>query len=255
MITCILPMAGAGSRFTRAGYALPKYAIPAQGQPLLVHALRSLPLARVDRLVLVAQRSAVAQADPLSLLPPDLARRVSALELIDGLTGGQAETVLAAQAHIDERPLLIYNCDTAFHSPTLADLLTDPARSRDGVLGSFAGRGSHWSFARLDPQGRVLETAEKQRISPHCLTGLYHFQRGSDFLNVARPACAAARAARAAGAADTPEVYVAPLYNALIAQGRHFVLDPVAQFWPLGTPAELAETEARWHEETPPCVA
>ena len=44
MITCILPMAGAGSRFTRAGYALPKYAIPAQGQPLLVHALRSLPL-------------------------------------------------------------------------------------------------------------------------------------------------------------------------------------------------------------------
>ena len=166
MITCILPMAGAGSRFTRAGYALPKYAIPAQGQPLLVHALRSLPLDRVDRLVLVAQRSAVAQADPLSLLPPDLARRVSALELIDGLTGGQAETVLAAQAHIDERPLLIYNCDTAFHSPTLADLLTDPARSRDGVLGSFAGRGSHWSFARLDPQGRVLETAEKQRISP-----------------------------------------------------------------------------------------
>ena len=239
MITCILPMAGAGSRFTRAGQPLPKYAIPARGRPLLAWALDSLPLALISRLVLVAQRDAVAQVDPLALLAPELARRVTELVLLDGLTGGQADTVLAARAHIDERGLLVYNCDTHFHAPTLHARLADPVARADGVLGSFAGAGTHWSFARVDAQGTVLETAEKRRISDHCLTGLYHFSRGSDFL------LACDQPVQEAG-----ERYVAPIYNALIRAGRRFVLDPVARFEPLGTPAELAA-----FEEARPCAA
>jgi dTDP-glucose pyrophosphorylase len=239
MITCILPMAGAGSRFTRAGHRLPKYAIPARGRPLLAWALDSLPLSLCSRLVLVAQREAVAQADPLALLAPAVARRVTELVLLDGLTAGQADTVLAARHHIDERGLLVYNCDTHFHSPTLAARLADPVARADGVLGSFAGAGDHWSFARVDAQGRVIETAEKRRISTHCLTGLYHFSRGTDFLQ----------------ACDDPvteagERYVAPLYNGLIRAGRRFVLDAAARFEPLGTPAELAA-----FEEAAPCAA
>lgn len=239
MITCILPMAGAGSRFVRAGHALPKYAIPARGRPLLAWALDSLPLALCSRLVLVAQREAVAQADPLALLAPAVARRVTDLVLLDGLTGGQADTVLAARAHIDERGLLIYNCDTHFHSPTLAQRLTDPVARADGVLGAFAGPGTHWSFARVDPAGTVLETAEKRRISAHCLTGLYHFSRGSDFLQACEDPVV-----------EAGERYVAPLYNVLIRAGRRFVLDRVARFEPLGTPAELAAFESAL-----PCTA
>lgn len=234
MTTCIIPMAGAGSRFTRAGHTLPKYAIPARGRPLLAWALDSLPLAQFDRLVLVAQRAAVAVADPLSLLTPEVARRVSEVVLLDGLTGGQADTVLTASACIDERPLVIYNCDTHFVSPTLAARLADPASCGDGLLGSFAGAGTHWSFARVDDNGWVVETAEKRRISSHCLTGLYHFTRGTDFLL----ACATA-------APDgSGERYVAPMYNALIARGRRFRLDPVVRFLPLGTPDELTAAEA-----------
>lgn len=227
-------MAGAGSRFTRAGHVLPKYAIPARGRPLLAWALDSLPLARFDRLVFVAQRAAVAAVDPLSLLVPEVARRVSEVVLLDGLTGGQADTVLAARAAIDERPLLVYNCDTHFVSPTLAARLADPASCGDGLLGSFAGAGTHWSFARVDDDGCVVETAEKRRISDNCLTGLYHFTRGTDFLL----ACATA------GPDGSGERYVAPMYNALIARGRRFRLDPVSTFLPLGTPAELAAAEA-----------
>lgn len=239
MITCILPMAGAGSRFTRAGHALPKYAIPARGRPLLAWALDSLPLALCSRLVLVAQREAVAQVDPLSLLAPDVARRVTDIVLLDGLTAGQAHTVLAARRHIDERGLLIYNCDTHFHSPTLAARLADPVARADGVLGAFAGPGSHWSFASVDAQGVVTQTAEKRRISDHCLTGLYHFSRGTDFLQATEQPVVQAG-----------EHYVAPLYNMLIGAGRRFVLDPVARFEPLGTPAELAA-----FEEGQPCAA
>lgn len=240
MTTCIVPMAGAGRRFVQAGHRLPKYALKARGRPLLAWALASLPLERFDRLVLVLQREALATADPLALLDAATAARVSELVLLDGLTGGQADTVLAARHAIDERPLLIFNCDTHFQSPTLAARLADPAPDDDGLLGSFAGTGSHWSFARVDAQGVVVETAEKRRISEHCLTGMYHFRRGSDFLL----------------ACETPvteagEHYVAPLYNTLIARGRRFRLDPVSRFVPLGTPAELAACEA----EEAPCAA
>lgn len=243
MTTCIIPMAGAGRRFVQAGHRLPKYALRARGRPLLAWALDSLPLACFDRLVLVLQREALADADPLALLDPATAARVTELVLLDGLTGGQADTVLAARHAIDERPLLIFNCDTHFHSPTLAARLAEPAPDDDGLLGSFAGAGSHWSFARLDTDGVVRETAEKRRISDHCLTGLYHFRRGSDFLL----------------ASETPvteagEHYVAPLYNALIARGRRFRLDPVQRFVPLGTPAELAACEAEDAAEAP-CAA
>ncbi|MBT9486940.1 MAG: NTP transferase domain-containing protein [Rubrivivax sp.] len=233
MTTCIIPMAGAGRRFVQAGHLLPKYALRARGRPLLAWALASLPLPQFDRVVLVAQRDAVAAADPLSLLDRETASRVTEIVLLDGLTGGQADTVCAARHAIDERPLVVFNCDTHFQSPTLAARLADRDADDDGLIGSFAGAGSHWSFARVDAQGRVLETAEKRRISEHCLTGLYHFRRGSDFLL----------------ACDNPvpeagETYVAPLYNPLIARGRCFRLDVVSHFVPLGTPAELAACEA-----------
>jgi dTDP-glucose pyrophosphorylase len=237
MTTCIIPMAGAGRRFVQAGHHLPKYALRARGRPLLAWALDSLPLQQFSRLVLIAQREAVADADPMALLDRATAARVTDLILLDGLTAGQADTVCAARAHIDERPLLVFNCDTHFASPTLAARLAaaadDPAACGDGLLGSFAGQGTHWSFARVGADGVVLETAEKRRISDHCLTGLYHFTRGSDFLQ----ACESP-------VTEAGERYIAPLYNVLIAQGRRFRLDPVSRFVPLGTPDELALCEA-----------
>ena len=60
------------------------------------------------------------------------------------------------------------------------------------------------------PEPWALETAEKRPISDLCCTGLYHFARAGDF----RAALAAERAAPQA-----PELYVAPLYNHLIAAG------------------------------------
>jgi len=57
----------------------------------------------------------------------------------------------------------------------------------------------------------VLATAEKRPISDLCCTGLYHFARADDF----RQALAAERMAP-----SMSELYVAPLYNHLIAAGR-----------------------------------
>ncbi|MEO5340523.1 MAG: glycosyltransferase family 2 protein [Magnetococcus sp. MYC-9] len=240
----VIPMAGLGQRFTEAGYPSPKYLLEAHGRTLLEWAVGSLPLELADLILFVGLASHAAHAPLEGVLERVSAGRAHRWIVLDAPTGGQAETVLAAAEWIDnEADLLIFNIDTAFRSETLSARLRDPSAKRDGILGSFAGQGDHWSFARLDAAGIVTETAEKVRISEHALTGLYHFSRGADFVRVARRALA--QGERSGG-----EYYIAPLYNHLIQEGRRFMLDPVQQLIPMGTPQELEH----FRRGAPPCT-
>lgn len=234
MTVCVIPMAGAGSRFTKEGYTLPKFAITAKGKSLLSWSLESLPLELFSKVILVAQKDDVEKISPLSVITPEQAAYVSNIILLDKLTKGQAETVFAAREHLNVGGLLIYNCDTSFVSNTLRSTLANPVQLHDGVIGAFHGEGSHWSFAKTDLSGIVTETAEKIRISDNCLTGLYHFTRGLDFLEAYEAESLAPQG---------PELYVAPLYNHLVRKGRKFVLNFVDEFRPIGTPSELRTFE------------
>jgi dTDP-glucose pyrophosphorylase len=231
-MTIVIPMAGRGQRFVDAGYRVPKPLIVAHGKSLLQWSVDSLPLSLCERLIFVGLAEHEKQFN--------LATRIREwyghgprLEFVflPGVTGGQAETVLAAREHIPlGKPLLIFNIDTAFHSPTLARALT--ATNHDGILGTFESDEARFSFAAVDAHGQITRVAEKVAISRNALTGLYHYRLAGDFLAVADEAIK--KNERVKG-----EFYVAPLYNALIAQGRRFVLDRCETHYILGTPTEL----------------
>jgi len=241
----VIPMAGLGTRFLRAGYTLPKYMLKVRGTTVFEHSLRSLPLEPASKLVFVALKAHKEEHGLEAFLDGALRRLGCAapreLVLLDGPTSGQAETVLKARACVPAgAELAIYNIDTHFRSAALAGALADPAKKRDGVIGAFTlkERDPKWSFAALRPDGAVAATAEKEQISENALTGLYHFTRAEDFFRVAA-------AALAAGATTRGEHYVAPLYNALIAEGRTFALDLAEVIVPLGTPEDLQKAELR----------
>jgi UDP-N-acetylglucosamine diphosphorylase / glucose-1-phosphate thymidylyltransferase / UDP-N-acetylgalactosamine diphosphorylase / glucosamine-1-phosphate N-acetyltransferase / galactosamine-1-phosphate N-acetyltransferase len=226
-------MAGHGRRFADAGFDVPKPLIEVGGRPMYSWATDSIPSSLVDRLVFVALDE---HLDGFGLRE-DIARRYGTRDVeVVGLaevTQGQACTVLAAREVLDpDAPLIIYNADTACRTD-LERTLRAPGPGPDGVIGVFEADGDHWSFARTDESGRVLETAEKRRISPWATTGLYHFARAGAFLD-------AADAMVRAGARVGGEYYVAPLYNELIARGARIVVDRARAVWPLGTPEELA---------------
>ena len=152
------------------------------------------------------------------------------------MTEGQACTVLTARDQIDtEDGLIIFNADTYCPTP-LNHVLATLGSSVDGVLDVFRGQGTHWSFARTDQAGRVVETAEKRRISEWATTGLYYFRQGRDFVRHADQMIRSEE--RANG-----EFYVAPVYNRMIAAGADIRINPVDQIWVLGTPEELAAFE------------
>ena len=240
-----IPMAGLGRRFTEAGFGRPKYMLEAAGRTLFEHSVFSLPLELSSKIFFIALKEHEAEFGLSGFiekkLSPVLPSGAWELVLLDAPTRGQAETVLAAKELVPpDSGLAIYNIDTCFRSSTLARRLADPAARRDGVIGSFRLKGADpkWSFARLDAEGAVAETAEKVQISDNALTGFYHFSRAGDFFETAELAVRGGDVTRG-------EFYVAPLYNKLIAAGRKFVLDPVEGLIPLGTPEDVAAAQER----------
>jgi dTDP-glucose pyrophosphorylase len=238
-VNIVMPMAGRGSRFAEVGHDVPKPLIDVRGRPMYAWAMDSLPLALARRVIFIC----LAEHLEHRALADDIRSRYASLDPIiislDHVTEGQACTVLVGREHIaNDQPLIIYNADTYSRSGIEQRLRTLP-RDVDGILAVFRAPGDKWSFARTDDSGRVVETAEKRRISEWATTGLYHFVRGNDFVRHAE-------AMIAANERERGEFYVAPVYNRLVAAGANIRIDVADEVWVLGTPEDLADFEARY---------
>lgn len=234
-MTFVIPMAGRGERFLRAGYTVPKMLIEAHGKTLLQWSIDSLPLHLATRLVFVGLRAHEVQHHLSVLIRDCYGPAVPGIffHWLDETTRGQAQTVLSCKHLIPPaEPLLIFNIDTAFRSTSLAAALKNG--ENDGVLGGFRSREPRFSFARVGENGVVERIVEKEAISDCALTGLYFCRSADDFLHAAEEAVS--RDATVNG-----EFYVAPILNDLVVSGRRFVVDWCESHQILGTPEELAE--------------
>jgi capsule biosynthesis phosphatase len=229
----VVSMAGAGARFADQGYTLPKPLIPAFGEPMYRHAVRSLPLHLAERLIFLIRRDAQG-----SELRRDIHESFAAFHPIiieiDRLTRGQAETVLYARHKISfHRPVLIHNADSAFELASFADF----PPSADGALLLFRGTGNKWSYAEMDEQGLITEVREKVAISPFASTGTYYFRSSVQLIDLIQQAMSR-------GETVNGEYYIGPLYNVMAAQGQPIKGVEVERFISFGTPEDLRASEA-----------
>lgn len=228
-------MAGLGSRFSAAGYDIPKPFIPVHGTPMVGHVLDNLGIGSA-RFVLVAQRDHEPWVN--SLLESRSDGTGMACHWIDGLTEGTACTVLNARALIEtDSPLLIANSDQWVRHGIGAMVADARERALDGSIMVFRESGDpKWSYARCGPDGLVREVAEKVPISDLATVGIYYFRDGRDFV-------AAAERMIQAGDRVNGEFYTCPVYNYLIADGARVGVCEINREWMhgLGTPADLAE--------------
>jgi dTDP-glucose pyrophosphorylase len=208
----VIPMAGASSRFTRAGYAVPKWQLELLGRPLLDWSLLTFAASFDSEPFLLLYRDTPGTLDFVRGRTAALGISEARFQPMPSETRGQADTVaigLDAAAVDDDEPLTIFNIDTI-----RLGYRPDPLIGRcDGLVECFRGEGEHWSFV-LPAEGseqRAAAVAEKVRISDLCSSGLYWFRDASTF----RQAFREEEAAPAAG-----ELYVAPLYQRLIDAGR-----------------------------------
>ena len=212
----VIPMAGLSRRFREAGYDRPKYMLDLDGRSLFARSIEGFAPCFGREPFLFIARDEADTAGFISRECEALGVADPRVVILDAPTGGQADTVRLGLRRTDtaaDEPLTIFNIDTFRPGGELLD--TAALEGADGCLEVMEADDPGFSFAlpvSADARARigaVVETAEKRVISNLASTGLYWFRRAADFL----------RLTDAARVDSAGELYVAPLYNDLIAQG------------------------------------
>ena len=201
-------MAGAGSRFAKAGYKDPKPLIPVHGRPMIDVVIQNLTPTRYEsRFIFLVQKEQIkkyAVDEKLRTWSPGCE-----VIAVDGLTDGAACTVLLAKQFITNAPLVIANCDQ-YVDCSIDDFLDSwLGENYEGMIMTMSANDPKWSFVGFDGNGKVNRVVEKEVISTEATVGIYAFTHGTDFVR-------AAEAMISANERVKNEFYVAPTYNRLI---------------------------------------
>lgn len=225
----VIPMAGLGARFSAAGYKYPKPFLPLLGRTLIEIVVENLDDPLVSKIVLIANSSHATYFDGLFKNQQDR------LEIVwlDKLSGGPADSVLAAKSSLNQNlPLLIANSDQ-YVSNGLTNLYDYMAKNRsENALITITDNDPKWSFVRLDPNGFVLELKEKEVISNAATAGIYGFSSAGIFFDGLSQMYEAKDKTNG-------EYYVGPVYNYLSNKTRAINLGQIRErFFGLGIPED-----------------
>ena len=220
-------MAGAGSRFEKAGYTFPKPLIEVKGQPMIETVVKNLNLQ--GRYIFLVQKVHYDQYDLKNLL--NLIAPGCEIVQIEGLTEGAACTVLKSRDLIDnDTPLIISNSDQFIKWNSFETVSS--FNNADGGMLTFKSVHPKHSFAKVDGDGFVTEVAEKNPISSDATVGIYHWKKGSDFVKYADQMIEK-------NIRTNNEFYVCPVYNEAFKDGLKVKASLVDEMWGMGTPEEL----------------
>jgi NDP-sugar pyrophosphorylase family protein len=212
----IVPMAGRGSRFSQAGFTIPKPLIPVGGRPMIQWVIENIRPRRPHRFIFLCLGEHLQKYPEV---PAEIGRLCPGSEIIPvkGITEGAACTVLLAREFIDnDSPMMIANSDQIVDLPIDDYLAIGDAADVDGLIMTFWADHPKWSYCRMRPDGTVSEVVEKQVVSNEATVGIYNFRRGADFVQ-------AADAMIAKNLRVNDEFYVAPCYNEMIAKGAKII--------------------------------
>ncbi len=235
MLNIVLPMAGRGSRFSNAGYILPKPLIDVHGTPMIKVVVDNLMPKIEHRFIFVAQQEHI---DKYNLLPQlkSYAKNVEVIG-IKGITDGQVCTALLAKKFFNnDAPLMNANSDQYIDFDINEYLDAMHSNNLDGMIMTMKSQDPKWSYARTDETGLVVETAEKKVISSDATVGIFNFRRGSDLVRSAEQMIAD-------NIRVNNEFYTCPCYNYLINEGRKIGIYPIGSeydgMYGLGIPSDL----------------
>ena len=228
-LNVLIPMAGAGSRFQKAGYTFPKPLIDVEGKPMIQVVVENLNIeANYVYVVQKEHREQYNLDTLLNLITPNCT-----IVEVDSLTEGAACTALLAKEFIDnDNPLFFANSDQFVEWDSNEFFYKMNENDADGGIPTFKATHPKWSFAKVNKEGLVTEVQEKNPISDLATVGFYYWKHGSDFVKYAEEMIEQ-------NIRVNNEFYVCPVYNNAINGGLKIRTFDVPKMWGLGTPEDL----------------
>lgn len=225
----LIPMAGAGSRFEKAGYTFPKPLIDVRGKPMIQWVVDNLNVEA--KYIFIVQKNHFEKynlKDTLDNFCPN-----NEIVQIDGITEGAACTTLLAKQYIDkDEPLIIANSDQFVEWNNEEFIYTSTTADLDGNILTFKSTHPKWSYAKTNDLGYVTEVAEKRPISDIATVGIYYWRKGSDYVKYAEQMIQK-------NIRVNNEFYVCPVFNEAIEDGKKIRTFNIEKMWGLGTPEDL----------------
>lgn len=237
MINVLIPMAGKNQYFPEAEFPFPKPLIEIGSKTMIERVVENLATVDADVQFIFVISGEDCQKFHLDSTLNIITDGRGHIVRLDRETRGSACSALMAIDHISsDIPLLIANSDQLFEDPIIE--LTSAFHAADAGIVSFNSVHPRWSYARLDEEGKVIETAEKRPISRHAIAGLYYFRRGQDFVE------AAMQMIQKDGHVNG-SYFISPALNQLILAGKDIRLHKVdnARYHTFYTPMKIREYE------------
>lgn len=229
-MTIVIPCAGHGSRFQKAGYTFPKPLIDVRGKPMIQLVVDNININA--NYVFIIQKEHDQKynfSSVLKLIKPDCK-----IITVDGVTEGAACTTLLAKEYITDGPLMIANSDQYVDWDSSDFMYQMNYKNIYASMLTFESISPKWSFAKLGADGYVCEVAEKNPISNNASVGIYYWSKGTDYVKYAEQMINK-------NIRVNNEFYVCPVFNEAILDGQKIVTYNVNKMQGLGTPEDLEE--------------
>lgn len=231
----IMPMGGAGSRFFKNGFVMPKPLIEINGKPFFYWATRSIEkFVDVADVTFVVLKQHIAQyhIDEVILKYFPEAQ----IETVDfeEVKSGPVMTCLAGLKNIqDDRPILFNDCDHMFACDSFAKDMNSGKWDYDGALLTFESDQPQFSYVEYK-NGRIVGTVEKKVVSNHAICGAYMVRNAQMFRQMAEEYLQNC---------NYSEFFVSGIYNVMCLKGLDVQNFTVDFHVPFGTPVEYEQAQ------------
>ena len=232
MLNIVVPMAGRGSRFSNAGYKMPKPLIDVHGHYMIEYVTKNLTPQIEHRFIYICQEEHLEKYQLEKYLRQIAPNCV--VVTVDHITEGAACTVLLAEGYINANDsLMIANSDQ--YIDTDINHYLRQMNNYDGLIMTMPANDPKWSFIKVDEKNLVSMVREKEVISNEATVGVYNYKHGKDFVKYAHLMIEK-------NIRVNNEFYVAPVYNEMIDAGMKITYFDVGEkMYGLGTPEDLSE--------------
>jgi HAD superfamily hydrolase (TIGR01509 family) len=228
-LNVLIPMAGAGSRFEKAGYTFPKPLIDVNGRPMIQTVVENINIdANFIFIVQKSHREKYNLDTLLNIITPN-----SKIVEVDGITEGAACTTLLAKDLINNNnPLIIANSDQFVEWDSNEFMYHMNESNCDAGILTFKSIHPKWSFVKINDSGFVTEVAEKKPISDIATVGIYYWKHGSDYVKYSEEMIKK-------NIRVNNEFYVCPVFNEAISDNKKIKIFNIEKMYGLGTPEDL----------------
>ena len=235
----IMPMGGAGSRFFKNGFVMPKPLIEINGKPFLYWATRSIEkYVELADITFVVLKQHIEQFNIDKVILGYFPKaKIEAVDF-EEVKSGPVMTCLAGLKNIqDDRPILFNDCDHMFACNAFAENMNSGSWDYDGALLTFNSDQSQFSYIEYN-NDRIVGTVEKKVVSNHAICGAYIVRNAKMFRDMAEEYLKNC---------NYSEFFVSGIYNVMCNKGltvRNYTVDFHV---PFGTPTEYEAAQGSKH--------